>query len=67
MPLRSTVGSGSSMPTQTSLMRARTMRSAQLSLGRRRAPGAHGSSVANSTAPSSLDARILRSSRVYSA
>jgi hypothetical protein len=36
------------MPIQTSLMRARTIRSAQPSFGCRREPGAQGSSVAKS-------------------
>ncbi len=67
MPLRSTVGSESSMPTHTSWMRARTIRSAQLNLGSARESGAHGSSVANNLASSKARCRFLRSRIVYSA
>ena len=53
--------------TEGTMIRANTIRSAQLTFGRFLAPGAHGSSVVNKTEPSSRLARFFRSSSANSA
>ena len=66
-PFPATIGSGSSIPIYTFLIRAFTILSAHPNLGLWREPGAHGSRVAYSVQPVKLSDLCLRSSNVYSA